>query len=35
MQQLGQEVFAILREGQTVAKDLQKKGYDVGDLGNG
>lgn len=35
MQQLGQEVFAILRKGQTVAKDLQNKGYDVGDLGNG
>jgi DNA repair exonuclease SbcCD ATPase subunit len=35
VQQLGQEVFAILSEGQTAAKDLQKKGYDVGKLGNG
>jgi hypothetical protein len=34
VQQLGQEVFAILQEGRTAAQDLQKKGYDVGSLGN-
>jgi hypothetical protein len=35
IQQLGQEVFTMLREGQASAKDLQDKGYDVGGLGNG
>ena len=35
IQQLGREVIAILREGLAVAKDLERKGFDVGKLGNG
>jgi hypothetical protein len=34
-QELAQEVSGILRQGTTVARDLESKGYDVGNLGNG